>query len=255
MQAETQLAMTQADVPHRKSNVVAAINRLTVLTGKHPDSLHQELVKTQPLPSLPISVKVGNVSELMKNRPDIKAAERRLAAATAKYNVAVADQFPSVNIVGGLGFIATNLANLGTSSAITAAIGPSMSWGVFDMGRIRSRIEQNDSISKAALANYELAVMEALEETRTAVHDFAREEERREHLKKAASSSIQATVIAKQRFTLGDTDFLPVLDSERTRLSAEDALAVSEIQSAVNLVRIYKAIGRGWKHTGEDGTS
>ena len=246
-QAETQLSLTLAEIPLREATATAAINRLSVLTGQNPERLSEQLAMSKPIPSLPMAVNIGNAAELLRERPDIIAAEKRLTAATANYNLAVADQFPAVNIVGSLGFIATNLSTFGSSSAIASAIGPSLSWGVFDTGRIQARIKQNDAKSQAALANYQLTVLKALEETKTAISDFAREEQRRERLQDAARTSTQAESIATQRFELGDTDFLPVLDSQRTRLNSEDSLAVSETQSAVKLISIYKSLGKGWR--------
>lgn len=246
-QAETQLELTQSTIPSREAEVTVAINRLSVLTGQVPDALRDELKGVKPLPSLPVSVNVGNAGDLLKQRPDIERAEKELVAATARYNVAAADQFPAVSILGSIGFLATNLSTFGSGSALTGAVGPSLNWGLLDFGRIRSRIDQNDALAEAALANYERTVLNALEETQTAISDFAQEERRRARLQNAARASVRATTIANQRFELGDTDFLPVLDSERVRLEAEDALAVSETQAALNLVRVYKALGNGWK--------
>lgn len=244
--AETQLELTEATIPSREAEVTAAINRLSVLTGQVPDALRGEFAASAPLPSLPAQVMVGQADQLIKQRPDIQRAERELAAATARYNVAVADQFPAVNIVGSLGFLATNLSSFGSGSALAGAVGPSLNWGVFDFGRIRSRIDQNDAWARAALAGYEQTVLHALEETQTAISDFSQEERRRARLQNAAYSAVKASTLARQRFELGDTNFLAVLDSERVRLETEDAIAVSEIDSALNLVRIYKALGQGW---------
>lgn len=244
--AKTQLDLTRSSIPPLKAEVTAAINRLSVLTGQVPDALRGELSGKKPLPSLPVSVAVGDASSLLKRRPDIRSAERELAASVAQYNVAATDLFPTVNIVGSLGFIATNLGSFG-ATALAGTLGPSLNWRAFDLGRVRAEVNQADARSEAALARYERTVLRALEETQTALSDFTSEEERRATLQDAARSSQQAALIARQRYDLGADGFLDVLDAERTQLQAEDALAGSEISAALDLITIYKALGGGWQ--------
>ena len=246
LRAKTQLDLARSTIPPLKNEVYSAMNRLSVLTGQIPDALHKALGGKQSLPSLPVSVAVGNVEELLKRRPDIRAAERVLAASIAQYNVAIADMFPSVNILGSIGFIATNLSSFGMS-ALAGVISPSLNWRAFDLGRVYAQINQADARSRAALASYEKTVLEALAETQTALNSFAHEEERRVTLQQAAASARQSAQLARQRFDQGVGGFLDVLDAERTLLEAEDRLAQSEIATAVDLIAIYKALGGGWK--------
>lgn len=244
--AQTQLKLTEASIPPRRAEVNAAINRLAVLTGQVPVDLWKELTEFKPVPSLPASVDVGDVTGLLARRPDIRAAERRLAASVADYNVSVTELFPVVNIVGALGYAATNLSNFGTS-AVFSSVGPVISWRAFDLGRAQAEIDQTDALAKEAHATYVKTMLEALEETQTSLSNFAHELQRRKALQDAAKSSKRAAQIAGQRFRQGVDDFLDVLDTERTQLDAEDALAQSEIESALNLVAIYKALGGGWQ--------
>lgn len=245
-QAQTQLELTQSTIPSLEALVVSNINRLSVLTGQVPQSLHEQLLKGKEMPTIPKVVNVGNVSDLLRRRPDVKRAEQNLAASIADYNVSVADQFPVVNIVGALGFAATTFGSFG-ASAIAASAGPSVSWAAFDMGRIRAGIDQNDAIADAALASYEKTVLEAIEELQTAVSDFSKEEQRRLRLQNAARSSKKAAGLSRTRFEAGVDTFLNVLTAEATLLEAEDTLAQSEISAALDLISVYKALGGGWQ--------
>lgn len=244
--AQTQLDLTKSTIPPLDAEVTANINRLSVLTGQVPDALRGQLSGVKPLPSLPISIGVGNAEDLLKRRPDIRAAERELAASVAQYNVASTELFPTVNIVGSLGFLATSLGSFG-ATALAGTLGPTLNWRAFDLGRVRAEIDQADARAEAALVRYEKTVLEALEETQTALSDFSREEQRRATLQNAARSSKQAANLAQQRFDQGISDFLDVLDAERTQLQAEDTLAQSEIAAALDLITIYKALGGGWQ--------
>jgi multidrug efflux system outer membrane protein len=244
--AETQLTLTGSTIPPLQSAITSAINRLSVLTGQVPDALHSSLSVKSPLPELPVTIAVGDVESLLKRRPDIQSAERTLAASVANYNVAVADLFPTVRLLGSLGFIATNLSSFGTS-ALAGSVGPSLEWQVFNRNSVRARIDQADARSQAQLAVYDKTVLAALEETQTAVSNFAHEEDRRAALQQAAKSANHSADLAKQRFDQGYDDFLDVLDAERTLLATEDTLANSEIAAVLNLIAIYKALGGGWQ--------
>lgn len=243
--AKTQLRLTESNIPSRRAEVASTIRRISVLSGQTPDALTLKLTEFKPMPSLPARIHVGDGVSLLKRRPDVTAAERRLAAETARYNVATTEYFPVVNIVGALGFSATNLSNFG-SSAIASTVGPAISWRAFDLGRAQAEIDQSDARAQAALAGFEKTVLEALEETQNALSDYAFELQRRESLQQAAKASQRAARLANQRYREGVDDFLDALDTERTQLEAEDALAQSEIAASVNLVQIYKALAGGW---------
>jgi len=244
--AKTQLGLTRSLIPPLKAQVTASINSLSVLTGQVPDALRASLSQSKPLPSLPVTVAVGNTQDLLERRPDIRSAERLLAASVSNYNVAVSDLFPTVSLVGSLGFISTNLSTFG-ASALAGAIGPSLSWQVFDRDRLYAQIDQADARSQGALAQYEKTVLNALEETQTALSNFSHEEERRHQLQTAAASALNSVTMAKQRFDYGYDSFIDVLDAERTLLNAEDSLANSEIAAVLNLISVYKALGGGWQ--------
>ena len=193
------------------------------------------------------SALLGSPEALLRRRPDIRSAERQLAAATAAIGVQVADLFPSITIDACIGLSAPDFDALGDSGNDRRNFGPSLSWGLLDFGHVYQRIRAAGERSAAALAGYEQSVLLALEETENALSDFARERRRAEHLARAAEASRSAADLATQRFEGGVSDFLTALDAYRTSLEAEDQLAVSRMRTATALVAIYKALGGGWE--------
>ncbi|MBI3003319.1 MAG: TolC family protein, partial [candidate division NC10 bacterium] len=183
----------------------------------------------------------------LRRRPDIRLTERNLAAATARVGVATADLFPRVTLAGSVALQATSFSGLGSSGSEAFAIGPRIFWAAFDLGRVRARIRAADARTDAALAQYEQRVLLALEETENALTDFSRQQERRDSLRASAQASEKAQNLARLRYQFGVTDFLTVLDAERTLLEAQDRLADSETLTATALVAVYKALGGGWE--------
>lgn len=245
--AEAQLELTQSTIPPLRAQVKESLNRLSVLTGQPPQTLDSWLQREKALPSIPPSVAVGDAAQMLRRRPDISQAERQLAASVARYNVQAADYFPRVSILGNLGFIATTFGDLFSGGALSAAVGPSISWSAFDLGRVDARVDAADAETEIQLAIYQQTVLEALEEVSTAMSDFNQEEERRRRLTTAARASTKAADLARQRYEAGIDNFLDVLDAERQLLQAQDQLAISDIKVATDLIRIYRALGGGWQ--------
>jgi multidrug efflux system outer membrane protein len=184
---------------------------------------------------------------LLRRRPDVRVAERRLAAATARIGVATGDLFPKVTFSGEVGYAAPTFGVLGDSPSRFYSFGPSISWAAFDLGRVRSRITTAKEQTNAALASYESAVLGALEDTEGSLITYGRAQSRRDALKVAAAASDKASLLARKRFEGGLIDFLEVLDAERTALSAELLLSQSRTDAATSLVGVYKALGAGWE--------
>jgi NodT family efflux transporter outer membrane factor (OMF) lipoprotein len=245
--AQAQLNATLATIPPLESAIKRAIHRLGVLTGRQPTALEQELSEVVPLPEIPKIVTLGQPEDLLRRRPDIRVAERGLAAATASIGVAVADLFPRVTFIGNVALEAGSFSNIGARGSDTFSFGPRISWAAFDLGRVRARIRQADARAEAALAQYEQRVLIALEETEDSLVDFGRQQTRREYLRESAQASEKATALARLRYQYGVADFLTVLDAERTLLQAQDQLAQSETNTATALIALYKALGGGWQ--------
>ena len=245
--AQAQLNATLATIPPLESTIKRATYRLGVLTGQQPTALEQELLVALPLPEIPKLVTLGQPEDLLRRRPDIRIAERSLAAATASIGVAVADLFPRVTFIGNVALEAGSFSNIGARGSDTFSFGPRISWAAFDLGRVRARIRQADARAEAALAQYEQRVLIALEETEDSLVDFGRQQTRREYLRESAQASEKATALARLRYQYGVADFLTVLDAERTLLQAQDQLAQSETNTATALIALYKALGGGWQ--------
>ncbi len=245
--ARAQLELTKSTIPPLEAEVNATMNRLAVLTGHPPTALHLTLQSLRALPSIPNTVDVGNPVDLLRRRPDIRAAEREFASAVAEYNVNVADLYPNVTFNGSLGFSSTSLSNLVTGAAGTYLLGPQINWAAFNIGRVLTRIDAADARTDARRASFEKTVLRALEETETAMVNFSREEQSRARLQQAAASSAKAADYAQERFEGGIDNLLDVLVAQRTLLEAQDRLATSEINVARNLIAIYKALGGGWQ--------
>jgi multidrug efflux system outer membrane protein len=245
--AKAQLDTTLASIPPLRASVEKSIHRLSVLTGREPDALSALLAAPGTLPSLPKMAAVGDPAGLLRRRPDIRVAERQLAASTAQIGVAVGDLFPKVTFTGNFGFAAGDLSALGSSPTKTFLIGPSISWPAFDLGRVRARIVGARAGADADLAAYQQTVLKALEETENALVAHARARDRLVQLTAAAQESDSAAQIARARYEGGLVGFLDVLDAERAQLQAQDQLAQSRTDAATSLIAVYKALGGGWE--------
>jgi multidrug efflux system outer membrane protein len=245
--AQAQLSTTLGTIAPLEAAVARSIHRLSVLTGREPTALTSTLTPARELPPLPNVIAVGNPADLLRRRPDIKASERALAADTARIGIAVADLFPRVTFTGSLGYAAVDSSSLGDSGTGTRLIAPGISWAAFDLGRVRAQIAGARARADGSLARYEQTVLRALEETENSLVTHARSRERLEHVNASAQASATAARLARTRFDGGIADFLTVLDTERTLLEAEDALAQSRTDTATSLVAVYKALGGGWQ--------
>jgi multidrug efflux system outer membrane protein len=245
--AEAQWQTTLASIPSLQASIGTTVYRLSVLTGRQPSALSGVLAAPAPMPALPPLNAIGSPEQMLRRRPDVRVAERHLAAATARVGVATADLFPKVTLLGEVGYFAPTFGDFGQGEARFFSIGPSISWAAFDLGRVKARISSSKAQTDAALAAYEGAVLGALEDTEGALLNYGRAQSRRESLRVAAAASDKAADLAKKRFEGGLIDFLEVLDAERTALSAELLLSQSRSDAATSLVAVYKALGAGWQ--------
>jgi outer membrane protein, multidrug efflux system len=243
--AEAQWRTTLASIPTLETSIATTMYRLSVLTGRQPAALGERL-EARPSPNLPALNSIGTPEQLLRRRPDIRIAERRLAGATARIGVNVGDLFPKVTLTGSFGYIAPTFSQFGEAEAKFFSIGPGISWAAFDLGRVKARISAARADTDAALSTYEGAVLNALEDTEGALVSYGRSQSHRESLAAAAASSDKAAVLARKRFEGGLVDFLEVLDAERTALSAELLHSQSRTDEATSLVAVYKALGAGW---------
>jgi multidrug efflux system outer membrane protein len=246
-QATAQLRSTRAIIPGLRTEVARAARRIGVLTGRAPEQLRARLAQPKDLPELPETIRIGEPGELIRRRPDVAAVEQQLAASTAQIGVQKADLFPRVELFGSAGYFSTSADDFGTPDSERWSIGPVLSWAAFDLGRVRARIRAAEAYAEGDLAAYEQAVLRALEEAGNAMTRYEQARQREDELEIAAQASEKAAELAQLRFKSGVDSFLAVLDAERRKLEAQDALASSRTESVLALVAVYKALGGGWE--------
>ena len=245
--AEALLSTTQAQVPVLETSSRQAIHRIGVLLGEYPGALMPELAKEAPIPLHPPGVPAGLPSDLLRRRPDIRRAERELAAATARIGVATADLFPRFLLTGAFGGRSDVIGDLATGPGRSWGFGPSVRWPVFAGGRIRANVRAQNARQEQALALYEKAVLTSMEEVENSLVAYSQEQERRILLAASVESNRRAADLAASRYSAGLDDFLSVLDALRSLYASQDRLAQSEKTVEVNVIGLYKALGGGWE--------
>ncbi len=245
--AQAQLSATLSSLGPLEAAIGRSIHRLSVLTGQQPGALRELLSPTRELPELPQLTAIGDPAGLLRRRPDIRVAERQLAASTALVGVAIADLFPKVTFTGSFSYAAAEPGQLGSSASRGYTLAPGITWAAFDLGRVQAQVAASRARSDVALAAYEQTVLRALEETENALLTHARTRDSLGDAAAAATASQTAARIARTRYEGGMVDFLDVLDAERTQLADEDRLAQSRTDAATSLVALYKALGGGWQ--------
>ena len=244
--AEGLLAANTAVRPTLERLAREAVHRLGVLLGKDPGALASELEEPGNIPTVPPEVPLALPSELLSRRPDLRRAERELAAATARVGVARADLFPRFSIIGGFGRRSEEAGDLSGGSSQFWFILPRVQWPIFSGGRIRANIRVQGARQEQALWQYENAVLLALEEVENALSAHTRELRREESLKVAVTANQRALELAMDRYTSGLESFLSVLDAQRSVYAAQAQLVQSERNAVVSLISVYKSLGGGW---------
>ena len=251
-QAELNLSNTQAGIPALQQQLQQAIHRLGVLVGELPSSLIDELSAAQPIPAVPDSVTVGVPAELLRQRPDVRRAERLLASQTALIGVATAELFPRFTLNGTLALEASQLQPLFNGSSHSWSFGPAVRWNIFSAGRIRNKIRAEDSRARQALLAYEQTVLLALEEVENSMVAYVREIERGEALERSVTAASRSVELVDVLYRTGLTDFNNVLDTQRFLTDQQDRLADSRGQVVKNVIAIYRSFGGGWVEKAEE---
>ncbi len=247
--AAAQVEAVRAQLPSLEQQEAQLINALSFLLDMPPDGLRGELAATRPVPPSPARVPIGIPSELARRRPDIRAAEAQLHAATADIGVAVAEFYPTIQFNGLAGFDAIKVAKLLTASAVLTNFGPTISMPIFQGGRLKATLELRKAQQVEAAINYHKTVLRAWHEIVNALVAHRTEQQRRARLALQVEYSRQALSLARVRYNDGVADFTTVLDTERTLLQAEQDHAQSTTNVSTNLVQLYKALGGGWELT------
>lgn len=245
-QAELNLATTEAFIPSLERAIGQTIHLLGVLLGEAPAALYAELREPMPIPEPPERIVVGLPANLLRQRPDVRSAERQLAAQTARVGVATADLYPRFSLVGSFALSAVNAAEFFTKGSTTYGVGPTMQWNLFNGGRIRNLIRAEDARTEQALARYEQVVLVALQDVEDAILGYEQEEARRAALERSVAAAQESVELVKTLYRTGLTNFQNVLDMERSLTQQQDRLAESEGLVVQNLIRLYRALGGGW---------
>jgi outer membrane protein, multidrug efflux system len=246
-QQEAEVATTAATIPSFEAQIRQNIHHLGILLGQEPGSLSDELSRVSPIPVGPPSVPPGLPGDLLRRRPDVRRAERQVAAATAQISVATADLYPKFSITGALGLESGELKRLFDYSSRTYDIVPGVTWDIFDAGRVTSNIHVQNALQAQALQMYRKAVLQSLEDVDDSLVAYNREQVRLQSLRDAGTANQQAVTLSTELFDKGSTDFLSVLDAQRSLFTAESAMAQSELLVSADLVALYKALGGGWE--------
>ena len=244
--SRARLKATEATIPPLEAAEKQAGYRLAVLIAERPGQLDEEL-RPAAVATYAKALPIGDTTLLLRRRPDVRAAERQLAAATARVGVATADLFPRVNVTGFVGFLSGDVGRLfGTGASDNArawSITPTVSWAAFDFGSVRARLRASQAQSDGAAANYEKVVLTALEDTENSFVAYRSGQAQLKSLNEQAQASRRAAELAEIQYREGVADFLVLLDAQRTQLDAEDSVAQAETAVNVSVVAIYKALG------------
>lgn len=252
-QARTAVEQTRALLPALAGNATQAMNALAVLTGRAPGTLQAELAvvgEAVSLPAAPADLVLAIPAEVLRQRPDVAAAERQFAAAAARVEQTDAGRLPSFSLGGSFGLSAATLSGLGSGAGVASLLA-GVSVPVFDAGRLRAQVQQQEAARDEAAENWRATVLAALQEVEDALVSLAATREQLAAQQAAATAARNAAEIAEQRYRSGLVDFQNVLLSQRTLLSAEDGVAGTTTTLATDHVRLYKALGGGWAPTRE----
>lgn len=243
--AQAQAETSRAAIPPLQAQRDAALFRLSVLVGRPPAEVSPEAAACTAVPQIAATIPVGDGASLLARRPDVRQAERRLAAATARIGVATASLYPQVTLGGSLASAGGGGRDFGDQ--VSFSVGPLISWSFPNIAAARARIAQADATTQGALATFEQTTLTALQETETALSAYGRELDRRAALRRARDESAEAVRLARLRQEAGLDSFLTVLDAERTLAALEAQLAQSEAAVTSNQITLFKALGGGWE--------
>jgi NodT family efflux transporter outer membrane factor (OMF) lipoprotein len=242
------LESSRSQIPAIEADLAAAKHRIGVLLGQRPGAFANALADEKAIPDLPASVAIGIPAETLRRRPDIRRAERAVAAQTARIGVATADLYPKFQLIGTIGIESIDSGDLLNWSSRVWSIGPRASWNLFDAGAIRNNIEVQNARQEQAIIQYREAVLLAQEEVENALTAYVKEQRRRDSLDRAVAAAQRAELLARDKYRAGLVDFNNVLDAQRSLLLLQNELNLSTGAATANLVRLYKSLGGGWHY-------
>ena len=246
-QARANLLLAEASVPTFHAQVEVTADRIALLLGQAPGHRRAELLRPAKQPAMPDFVAGGVPSDLLRRRPDVRAAAERVAATTARIGVAETDFYPRFSFNGSVRIGSTGFSDLFQSGAAGSSFGPALTWTGLDYWRVRAQVIEARAHNEERLANFEKALLAAAREVNEQMILWTREKQRTTALALAVGNSRKAASLARARYERGLEDFITVLQAELTRLTAEAQLAQSETNARLALVGLYRALGGGWR--------
>ncbi len=245
-QARAQLAESQALVPQFGASLATEMSNLALLLGTTPGSLGNLIPGSGRIPEVPAELAVGIPADLLRRRPDIRSAERALAAATARIGQATANLYPKLTLTGQFGFGATSFSDLFQWASRSYAAGPGFSWDIFNGGRLKSVVNQQEALTRQALLQYEKTVVQAIGEVESGLIGFTLSAQQRDDLAEATDAAELAYDLSLQQYEHGTTDFLTVITVQQSLLEVEDSLVQARGLCAETMVELYRSLGGGW---------
>ncbi|MCP1470958.1 NodT family efflux transporter outer membrane factor (OMF) lipoprotein [Sphingobium sp. OAS761] len=248
-QAKAQLAQTNAAIPQLEAGLKSSLNRIAVLTGQAPGEATRALEVPAPIPVAPTRIATGIPADTLRQRPDVRSAERALAAATARIGVAQAQLYPSLGISGNIGTTANAFSDL--FSLITGGVFANVAQTIFDGGRLASQVRAQKAATDAAFAAYKQSVLGALEDVENAMASLSSARSRKVEFATALEASNNAAILARSQYQAGLIDFLTLSSSETTLLNARNSLAAAQADEVLAIAQLYNALGGGWQSMDE----
>jgi NodT family efflux transporter outer membrane factor (OMF) lipoprotein len=245
-QARSTLAATEAAIPELEISLRQTINQLCVLLGMPPEELRARL-GPGGIPTAPPDVVVGIPADLLRRRPDVRAAERQLAAQCALIGVAQTQFYPAISITGSYGYAAQNLGHLFEPAALTGSVGPTFQWNLLNYGRILNNVRLQDSKFQELLATYQQSVLTANQDVENGLVTFLRGQVRTRLQQESVDNAKKAVQIALVQYKAGTVDFTTVTQVEQTLVQQEDTLAQAQGEIVSGLIQVYRALGGGWQ--------
>lgn len=251
-QAQGSLESVEAELPALEAQYRVTLNRLSVLTGNPPGAVDELFAETRPIPEAPAAVLVGIPAELLRRRPDIRAAEQRLVAQNARIGGAEGDLYPIFSLNGNFGLQAETFSGLWNSDSITAGITPGFRWNILNFGRYRSNVRLQEYAFQELAAAYQQTVLSAAEEVDNSLSNYVNDKDRTAKLEAAVESYRLALKYSEERYRNGTSDFQRVLDSQREMLAYELSAVKSEADTTIDVIELYRALGGGWQREMSD---
>jgi NodT family efflux transporter outer membrane factor (OMF) lipoprotein len=243
----TQVDTTRATLVPLQVQITDSLDQLALLTGQEPGALDAELASRAPLPALPETVSIGDPATMLQQRPDIRAAERRLASSNAQIGEHIADYFPKVSLLGDIGFSATDPGHLLRKENFSWLTVPYLQWNILDFGRTAANVDAAKASRDEAEARYRKSVLSALKDANSSLSRYGNQREHVVRLEAVETSSQHSATLIRQRYRAGVSTLIDLLDAQRTQFAAQQDVVAARAELLKDFVSLQKSLGLGWQ--------